>query len=385
MSQDRSSDTTVLPDDPELLLQLTEYTNDSLWVFTADWKEVVFINSAYGDIFGQPVAELRKDPTSFLDGVHPNDREKVQDAMEELAAGSSVDLEFRVDPSEEYQTWVWVKGQPILDDQNEVQYVSGYTRDITDRKEYQQELKQRKNELERSNESLREFAYIASHDLQEPLRMVSSYVDLLDTEYGDQLDDEAQEYMEFAVNGAQRMKRMINSLLEYSRVHTEADEFEEIDLNEVFEDTYQDLELLIDDHNADVSVGDLPAVKADRNQVGQVFQNLVKNAIEHGSDDGHPRVEVTSTERDNAYEFAVSDNGPGVPENEQDDIFGIFRRGAAKSNTESTGIGLAITQRIVQRHGGQVWVESEGRDGATFKFTIPKAAAPTPRGSIAHD
>ncbi|WEL22652.1 PAS domain-containing sensor histidine kinase [Halorhabdus sp. BNX81] len=361
----------VVPDDLDLLLQLTEYTDDSLWMFTPDWENVIFANSTYEDIFGEPVASLEADPTSFLDAVHPDDRERVADGMEQLSAGESTDLEFRVDPAEDYGTWVWVQGKPVVDEAGEVTALAGYTRDITRRKEYQRELEHHREALEKSNESLREFAYIASHDLQEPLRMVSSYVDLLEREYGDQFDDEAEEYMEFAVNGAKRMKRMINSLLEYSRVHTQAEEFDEVDAAEVFESARQDLELLIADHSAEITVGDLPTVSADRDQLGQVFQNLVKNAVEHAEKDGTPRIDVTATDRPDAYEFAVSDNGPGIPADEQDDVFEIFRQGA-NAEAGNTGIGLAITRRIVQRHGGEIWIESEQGEGAAFKFTIPK-------------
>ena len=244
----------VVPDDPDLLLQLTEYTDDSLWMFSPDWKEVIFANSRYEDIFGEPLSTLEDDPRSFLEAVHPDDRDSVVAAMEELSGGEPADLEFRVDPADNYETWVWVQAQPVYDDSGEIAALAGYTRDITRRKEYQRELEHHREALEKSNESLREFAYIASHDLQEPLRMVSSYVDLLEREYGDQFDDEAEEYMEFAVNGAKRMKRMINSLLEYSRVHTQAEEFDEVDAAEVFESARQDLELLIADHSAEITV-----------------------------------------------------------------------------------------------------------------------------------
>jgi light-regulated signal transduction histidine kinase (bacteriophytochrome) len=168
------------------------------------------------------------------------------------------------------------------------------------------------------------------------------------------------------------MKRMINSLLEYSRVHTEASEFTEIDVNEVFEATRQDLELLISEHDARVSVDDLPTIRADRDQIGQVFQNLVKNGIEHASEERVPEIEVTVSEQEDAYVFAVSDNGPGIPDSQHDEIFKIFQQGSAASSTDNTGIGLAITQRIVQRHGGEIWVESDDT-GATFKFTVPSS------------
>ena len=359
-------------DDLRLLEQLTESTNDALWMFASDWSELVFVNSAYEDIFGHSTADLRQDPTAFLEVTHPDDRNTVVDAMERLSGGESIDLEFRVDPENGYRTWVWVQGQPITDDSGEIRYFAGYTRDITTLKEYQTQLERHRAELERSNESLREFAYIASHDLQEPLRMVSSYVDLLDQEYGDHLDEEAAEYMEFAVDGARRMKRMIDSLLAYSRVHTEAGDFTEIDVNEVLEDTCKDLELLFDEYDADVAVDELPSIEADRDQIGQVFQNLLKNAVQHASDDGVPEIHVTVSERADAYVFAVSDNGPGIPEDHRTEIFKIFEQGTTSSTADNTGIGLAITKRIIHRHGGDIWVESEPDEGAAFTFTIPR-------------
>ena len=371
----------MFPDEQRLLARLTEATSDSLWMFTADWQELVFVNSAYEDIFGHPVASLEEDPTSFIDAIHPDDHEAVTEAMERLSGGEPVDLEFRVDPTTGYRTWAWVQGEPVYGDAGELEYLAGYARDITTRKRYERELERQRTELERSNESLREFAYIASHDLQEPLRMVSSYVDLLETEYGDRLDEEAEEYMEYAVDGARRMKRMINSLLEYSRVHTDADEFEETDANAVLDDVRRDLELLIDDYDAELSVGELPVVEADRDQIGQVFQNLLKNAIRHAGENGTPEVEVRGSERDDAYAFAVSDDGPGIPAEQQDEIFNIFRKGPSASDAESTGIGLAVVQRIVQRHGGEIRVESPPDAGATFEFTVPKdPSVPDPEG-----
>ncbi len=363
-----------VPQDVELLTRLTEYTDDALWLFTPDWETLVFVNSAYEDIFGQSIESLADEPTSFLEAVYPDHHDAVTEGMEVLASGEQIDLEFRVHPETDYGTWVWVQGQPIYDENGELEYIAGYTRDITDRKGYQQRLEQRRKDLERSNESLREFAYIASHDLQEPLRMVSSYVDLLDQEYGDDLDDEAEEYMAYAVNGAKRMKRMINSLLDYSRVHTEAGELERIDANTVFEDTRQDLEMLLEERDAELTVGDLPTVWADPDQLRQVFQNLVKNAVEHASEEQTPKIEVSGEhDGEDAVVFTVSDNGPGIPESEQEEVFKIFHKGADTSGTDNTGIGLAITRRIVHRHGGDIGVESPDGEGATFTFTIPTA------------
>jgi PAS domain S-box-containing protein len=340
-------------------------------MFSADWSETLFINSAYEEIWGEPLAGIVEEPRTFLEGVHPADREDVIAAMEAISAGESRDLEFRVNPSEDYERWVSVHAEPATDERGEVVSVAGFTRDVTESKRRERALKQYREELERSNESLQEFAYIASHDLQEPLRMVSSYVDLLEQEYGDDLDGEAEEYMAFASEGARRMKEMINSLLEYSRVHSEAGDLAPVDANAVFADTEQDLELLIAEHGATVEVEDLPKVEADRDQLGQLFQNLVKNAIEHADEGANPRVEVTATERDGVVEFAVADNGPGIPEGREEDIFEIFTRGTSTSDADSTGIGLAVAKRIVRRHGGEIWAESDGEAGATFRFTIP--------------
>ncbi|WP_434530603.1 PAS domain-containing sensor histidine kinase [Haloarcula sp. NS06] len=239
-----------------------------------------------------------------------------------------------------------------------------------DRVERETRLKSKQTELERSNEALQQFAYIASHDLQEPLRMVSSYVDLLDSEYGDELDDEAAEYMAFAVDGARRMQEMVNALLRYSRVETNSGDFEETDPGTVLDRTLDALRMRIEEVDATITAESLPPVEADPNQVGQVFQNLLENAIEYSVEaDIEPRVEVSAEEDDDMVTFTVSDNGPGIPAADHEEVFDIFHRAGAH-DTEGTGIGLAVCQRIVLRHDGRIWVEPSD-DGATFKFTLP--------------
>jgi chemotaxis family two-component system sensor kinase Cph1 len=245
--------------------------------------------------------------------------------------------------------------------------------DITELKRSQRELERTVDQLERSNEQLQQFAYVASHDLQEPLRMVKSYVDLLETEYGDDLDEEADEYMTFAVDGAERMQRMIDDLLQYSRVETQASEFEEVDASDVLETTLKDLELRIAEVDATVTHDDLPTVRADPNQLGQLFQNLIKNAIDHAGDEP-PEIHVSAEqdETDREVDFSVADDGPGIPEDQQERIFEIFEQGGR--DDDGTGIGLAVCQRIVNRHGGDIWVESTDREGSTFHFTMPAAS-----------
>ena len=197
--------------------------------------------------------------------------------------------------------------------------------------------------------------------------MVSSYMNPLESEYRDELDDEAQEYIDFAANGADRMQGMIDALLEYSRVRTQGEEFTETDATEVLEEAIQNLELQIDETGATVTYDDLPTVEADRSQLAQLFQNLIGNAIDHA--DG-PTIHVSSERRDDAVVFSVEDDGPGIPDSQQETIFELFKRG--DRDGDGTGMGLAICDRIVSRHGGEIWVDSTEGEGATFSFLIPR-------------
>lgn len=201
--------------------------------------------------------------------------------------------------------------------------------------------------------------------------MVSSYIDLLDSEYGDELGEEAAEYMAFAVDGARRMQEMVDALLQYSRVETQASDFETTDSNEVVSKIISALKMRIDEVNATVSTDSLPPVQSDPNQLGQVFQNLIENAIDYADEAGiDPEITISATEADGMVTFRVADNGPGIPAGKEADIFEIFRRGG-NHETDGTGIGLAVCQRIVLRHDGEIWAESSPDSGATFKFTLP--------------
>ena len=232
-----------------------------------------------------------------------------------------------------------------------------------------QELADYRSELEQSNKDLQQFAYLASHDLQEPLRMVSSYVDLLASEYSDGLDEEAQEYIEFAVDGASRMQNMIDALLRYSRVETQASEFETVDPEAVVEQTRDALALKIDETNATVTAEPLPTVEGDPDQLSQVFQNLLENAIAYTEDDVDPQIEVSGTLDGEMLEVAVTDNGVGIDPEDAESIFEIFER--QNTDTEGTGVGLAVCRRIVDQHGGEIWAEPATGRGTTFRFTLP--------------
>lgn len=223
--------------------------------------------------------------------------------------------------------------------------------------------------LKRSNAELEQFAYIASHDLQEPLRMVTSYVQLIKRRYQGKLDKDADDFIAYAVDGATRMQRMINDLLNYSRVGRRGKEFQPTNCEDVLSQVVANLKLAIEESGALVTHDPLPTVMADESQLVQLFQNLVGNAIRYRNQKS-PRIHVSAVDKGNERVFSVSDNGIGIEPQHFDRLFQLFQRLHAGSYSGS-GIGLAVCRRIVERHGGRIWVESEVGKGSTFRFTIP--------------
>ncbi|ELY54787.1 integral membrane sensor signal transduction histidine kinase [Natronococcus amylolyticus DSM 10524] len=243
-------------------------------------------------------------------------------------------------------------------------------------RETQQELEATVRELEASNERLEQFASAASHDLQEPLRMISSYLRLLEERYGDELDEDAEEFIEFAVDGADRMQVMVDDLLEYSRVETRGDPFEPVDLDAVLDDALTDLGVRVEETDAEITAEELPRVAGDRSQLRQLFQNLVSNALEYSGDEP-PRVHVSAERVGDRWEIAVCDEGIGIDPEDQERIFEVFDRLHTQADHEGTGIGLALCQRIAERHDGTLEVDSEPGEGATFSVLLqPVEEAP---------
>ncbi|THE64235.1 GAF domain-containing protein [Salinadaptatus halalkaliphilus] len=252
-----------------------------------------------------------------------------------------------------------------------------------ERQHRQRQLETALEDLEASNERLEQFAYVVSHDLQEPLRMISSYLSLLEQRYGDELDDDADEFLEFTVDGAERMQAMIDGLLEYSRIETRGNPLEPTDLETVLEDVRTDLQLQIDDTDTNVTVNDLPTVAGDSAQLRQLFQNLLSNAIAYSGDDP-PTVEIDAERRDaseprtdatehdgDQWIVSVRDDGIGIDPDQTDRIFEIFQRLHTYAEHPGTGIGLALCRRIVDRHGGEIWVDTEPGVGSTFSVALP--------------
>ena len=242
-------------------------------------------------------------------------------------------------------------------------------REVRERQRAEQVLAERSRELARSNAELERMAYVASHDLQEPLRMVASYVQLLERRYMGQLDADAHEFIGFAVDGARRMQALIDDLLTISRVDTKGRPLQRIDLGESLDAALRSLRICIDERHAVVHAGPLPAVLGDAAQLTQVFQNLLSNAVKF-CQAGAPRVEI-SARRDGAlWRICVRDNGIGVPEEHRERIFGMFQRLHGRREYAGTGIGLAICQKVVERHGGTIWVEAAQGGGSAFMFTL---------------
>jgi len=249
--------------------------------------------------------------------------------------------------------------------------IGNLNREITERRLVERKLERAVLELKRSNDDLQQFASVASHDLQEPLRMITSYLQLLDKRYKDKLDADADEFIGFAVDGAKRMQRLINDLLAYSRVGTRGKPFKSCDCESILAKALRDLGRMIEENSAVVTYEPLPTVVADATQLEQVFRNLIINAIKFRCGDEPPEIYISCQRNNDEWLFSVQDNGIGIEPKFFERIFAIFQQLHGRDEYGGSGIGLAICKKVVERHGGNIWVESEPAKGSTFYFTIP--------------
>jgi PAS domain S-box-containing protein len=256
-------------------------------------------------------------------------------------------------------------------DTSEGRLIIAAVRDISVRKASEEKLKTLINSLARSNKELERFAYIASHDLQEPLRMISSYTQLLAKKYKDKLDAEANEFIYFAVDGAMRMQQLITDLLSYSRIVTKGKSFSPTQMDTVLSQAIQNLLVSIKESNAVITHAPLPTIQGDSIQLMQVFQNLISNAIKFHQG-LNPIIHISVTSKPTEWLFSIQDNGIGIASEFHEKIFLIFHRLHSKKEYEGTGVGLAICKKIIERHGGKIWVESKLEEGSKFCFSLPK-------------
>jgi len=259
---------------------------------------------------------------------------------------------------------------PLLGDQIVV-----IIRNITEQKEAERKLAEKAQELVRSNAELQHFAYVASHDLQEPLRTVQSYLQLLERRYKDKLDSDANDFINYAVEGAKRMRELIEDLLSYARVTAQMKPIEPVDLMAAVDQVIGNLSGVIQESGVKITRDDLPTVMADRRQIAQLYQNLISNALKFRREEP-PRVHLSARQNDDEWSLSVKDNGIGIDPRYVEKIFVIFQRLHSREEYVGTGIGLAICNKIVERHGGRIWVESQLDMGSTFFFTLPRKEVP---------
>lgn len=317
--------------------------------------------------------------TDFAD-YFTNPQEAMKGYLKAFQEGMVKDYPLEIKHKDGSLTPVLYNVSVYKDEIGEVIGVFAAARDITESKkaekklkEYweslEQQVKKRTQELAKSNADLKQFAYVASHDLREPLRMINSFLQLLKLRYGDQLDDDALEFIGFAVDGAKRLDKMVLDLLEYSRVANQELIFNDISSEEVLHEVLLNLNVIISENNANINYENLPVIKADENLMILLFQNLISNSIKYRSYET-PHIIVSAFEEKDQYVFSVKDNGIGIDPNQLERIFTIFQRLHNHQEYEGSGIGLSIAQRIVHQHGGEIWVESEPGKGTTFYFSI---------------
>lgn len=330
---------------------------------------IIFGNKRYAETMGKPLEELmgKTDRDLFpadLAKKYVNDDRRVIDTGVIFE-----DVEAHRRPGGE-ELFVQVIKSPVFDAANRVMGTQTIFWDVTARKRAEQELERTAAELARSNHDLEQFAYVASHDLQEPLRMVAAYTQLLQRRYKDKLGEEANEFIRYAVDGAVRMQKLIQDLLAYSRVGTSGKAFEKMESEAAFDAAVDNLKITLAENRATVTHDALPRVTGDPGQWTHLFQNLLGNAIKFRSEEP-PRVHVSAELKGGEWVFAVRDNGIGIEKHYFGRLFVIFQRLHTQQEYAGTGIGLAVCKKIVERHGGRIWVESEPGKGSTFFFTTP--------------
>jgi PAS domain S-box-containing protein len=481
--------------------ELAESIDEVFWMASADGAEMLYVSPGFERIWGRPVSFVHEQPGSWLETVHPEDREQLTQLLFHAEPNQTWEIEYRILCPDGSERWIRDRGMAIADRQGQIVRLTGVAEDISERKKADERLRileraveqsvdsivvadldgrilfanagcgrlhgyspdellgkpicmlhdpshevdnglcpflagvdepgwavreveharrdgtrfpaektvsvlcgpdgqrlgyvviardqtaQRRaqqesaqlaeqlartvRELKRSNSELEHFAYVASHDLQEPLRTMASFCRLLEQKYKDKLDDDANRYIEHVVSGANRMKALVSGLLAFSRVTMRGQSFEPTDMDEVVEGALANLRTTIVETNARITHDQLPTIDIDRAQFTQLMQNLIGNGIKF-HDGGAPKIHVGVEDKDDHWLFSVRDNGIGISEEYTSRIFSIFQRLHTHDEYPGTGIGLALCKRIVERRGGRIWAESAPGEGSTFFFTIPK-------------
>lgn len=357
-------------------------TNDSIWDLNLITGEITRSGDSFKNLFGYDPAPENHDNLHWTKLIHPDDLLRVQHSQE-LVLVNPLEVyweqEYRFKKLDGDYANVYDRGYIIRDNAGNAIRMIGATQDITRMKENEINLsKLNKNlqiqseKLAESNTELEQFAFVASHDLQEPLRMVTSFLKLLEKKYGDNIDASGKRYIHFAVDGANRMRQIILDLLEYSRVGRINGTREELNLNKLVKEITILFRKQIEEKKAIIEVGELPIIHAHETPLRQVFQNLISNALKYSRADIPTQIKVTATTFEDHWQFAIADNGIGISKEYFEKIFIIFQRLHSKEAYSGTGIGLAVTKKIIENMGGKIWITSEEGKGSTFHFTIKR-------------
>lgn len=331
----------AIKDTEQKLSELAENTDEILFMFDSDWSELLFINSAYEEVWDRSIEELKANPRSFLGNIHPEDRELVEETLERILAGNPTEVEHRVVTDEGDVRWIYSEAKPVFDDDGEFTRIVGFVRDITDTKEYEAEL-------ERQNERLEEFASVVSHDLQSPLAVASGRLKLAQ-------EDCSSEHLERAVEAVERGQALVSDLLLYAREGEDVNEVEPAPLSEITASCWQNVVT----GDADLEIETEESIRADRSRLRQLLENLIRNAVEHAGE--NPSITVGETESG----FYVADDGPGIPPEERDEVF----EPGYSTGHDSTGFGLAIVKQIADAHGWDICITESDQGGARFEVS----------------
>jgi PAS domain S-box-containing protein len=338
------------------------------WELDAETSKVQWTDQTHR-IHGVPL-DYEPPLDEAINFFHPEDRGLLEEALQKaLEEGLPYDLELRFITAHGEPRWVRTQCQPQVVE-GETHTLRGTIQDITERRRAEEKLERYTTELKRSNAELEQFAYVISHDLQEPSRMVKSYLELLENHCQNRLDEKAELFIDYAADGATRMHEMVGALLDLSRVERYGQALSPTDTEAVLTRTLTSLNLVIEEVAAEVTHDPLPPVMADPAQLAQVFQNLIANALKFRREDVPPHIHVSATREDGMWRFAVADNGIGFDSKHGERVFQIFQRLHTRDEYPGTGIGLALCKRILERHGGRIWVESAPGEGSTFFFTL---------------
>ncbi|MCX6200046.1 MAG: ATP-binding protein [Bacteroidetes bacterium] len=350
---------TTLADASPVMIWMTDQDN-LCYYFNRSWLD--FTGRKFEEELG----------SGWIRGVHTDDMKSFNDVNPLLIARQNYSCEYRLRKFDGTYRHILEIGTPrFLPDESFAGYM-GSCLDITEMKMAQNELATQTQELKRSNEELEQFAYVASHDMQEPLRMISSYIQLVQKNIESGNGKEVNDFMKYVLEGVGRMQALINDLLHYSRVNKKGAAFGKVDLNEVLKIAVTHLTNRISENEAVLSYDVMPQINGDQSQLIRLFQNFIDNAIKFKASGRKPIIKISVKEQDNYFEIGVSDNGIGIDPKFYNRIFVIFQRLHTRSEYEGTGIGLAVCKKIVERHGGNIRLESKVEEGTTFYFTLKK-------------